>query len=255
VNTLRPIAVVVLLLSIIGCVTEGGLAIEPQSDEEQADANLAVGIGYLQQGRPDIAIDSLERALELEPRSADAHSMIAIAYDQVDDIESAEEHHRRATQLAPRSPIPQNAYAVFLCRQNRWSDARPHFDAAIANVAPAVPINYMLNAATCARAGGDLSGAESYYRAALQIDAAQPDALRGLVDVLIRSENFFSARAMWQRLEASAPIGADDLLSCYLIETGMGDRQAATDCANRLTNEFPGSTAQRQLRELERNAG
>lgn len=245
----------VSLLLIGGCVTEGVPVAEPASDEVAARANIDLAVGYIEQGRPELAIPIAERALELEPRSTDAHSTIAVAYDMTGDSELAEEHHRRATQLAPSDANTQNSFAVFLCRQNRWQEAAPYFQRAVANAGRESPVSFLNNAGTCALAGGDLAAAEAQFRAALDFEAANVVALRGMVDVSIRGENYLPGRAFWQRLERSAPLLAPDLLSCYVIETGLGDNTAAGECAQRLQREFPGSPALRQLRNLEQNAG
>ena len=79
-----------------GCVTEGEIRSQPASDAAQAEANLSLGAGDLQENRPDLAIDALLRAVEVEPRHANAHSVLAIAYDQTGETELAEDHHRRA---------------------------------------------------------------------------------------------------------------------------------------------------------------
>ena len=76
-----------------------------------------------------------------------------------------------------------------------------------------------------------------------------------MVDVSIRTENYLQGRAFFQRLERGTTLQANDLLSCYVIETRLGDATAAGDCATRLQREFPGSPALRQLRTLEQNAG
>ena len=253
------IAVVSVLLAgavaVTGCVTEGSIAPEPASDAEQAEANLALGIGYLQEERPDLAIEALQRAIDIQPRLADAHRTIAIAYDQIGDSELAEEHHRRATQLAPRNADTQNGYAVFLCRQNRWSDAEPYFERAIAASARQAALTPVMNAATCASSAGDIEATESFLRAALDIDQSNVNALRGMVDVSIRTANYFQGRAFWQRLERSTQIQAEDLLSCYVIESGLNADDAATACADRLEREFPGSPFLSQLRDFERDGG
>src|SRR5690606_35890592 len=61
-----------------------------------AQANLNLGIGYLRQGRPDLAVENLQRALRIDPRLAAAHSALALAYDQLGNVDEAEEHHARA---------------------------------------------------------------------------------------------------------------------------------------------------------------
>lgn len=238
-----------------GCVTEGGSERQPASTQEQLQVNLALGVGYLREDRPDLAVEALQRAIALDPRSADAQSAIAIGYDQQGKVEQAEEHHRRATQLAPRDADIQNAYAVFLCRQNRWSDADPYFQKAVEDSDRNDRIPILVNAASCARGASDLDGVERNLRAVLDIDAVNVVALRGMMDVAIRTSNFISGRAFWQRLERVAQVQPDDLLGCYVIERQLGDTPAAQTCADRLSREFPNSPALTQLRQLERNAG
>jgi len=253
---IETLGVIAVLASLgAGCVTEGVIERAPASEEEQAEANLALGIGYLQEQRPDLAIEALERAIEFEPRLAQAHSMIAIAYDQTNDPDLAEQHHRRAAQLAPGDAIVQNGYAVFLCLRNRWPDAEPYFDRAVNASSRNGSVGIMVNAASCARGANDLDGAERFFRAVLNVDAVNSDALRGMMDVSMRSANYISGRAFWQRLERTSSVRAEDLLSCYVIETELRDDAAARACADRLRREFPGSPPLARLIELERNAG
>ncbi|MGD8339541.1 MAG: tetratricopeptide repeat protein [Gammaproteobacteria bacterium] len=238
-----------------GCVTEGAITQEPASDAEQVEANLALGIGYLQEERPDLAIDSLQRAIDIQPRNADAHRTIAIAYTQTGELDLAEEHHRRATQLAPRDADTQNGYAVFLCLQNRWDDAEPYFERAIGVLRGAATLTPVMNAATCALGGGDVEASEAYLRRALDVDASNGTALRGMIDLSIRTSNYLQGRAFWQRLERSGQLQAEDYLSCYVIETQLNSNQGAAGCADRLAREFPGSPALSQLRDIERDGG
>jgi len=251
--TLSTLILVALLN--VGCVTEGAVALEPASEEAQAEVNLALGVGYLQEERPDLAIQALRRAIEFEPRLADAHYVIAIAYDQEGSTDLSEQHHRRAAQLAPRDANIQNGSAVFLCRQNRWGEAAPYFERAIDASGNQASVTAMLNAATCARGAGDIESAEGYFRRILGVDGQNVVALRGMVDVSIRSSNFLQGRAFWQRLERTAVTEANDLLSCYVIERQLDSEPSAEACANRLQQEFPGSPAVSQLRELERDGG
>jgi type IV pilus assembly protein PilF len=249
------IALLAGALGVAGCVTEGEVRPEPASDEEQLEVNLALGVGYIQENRPDLAIDALQRAIGVDPRSADAQSTIAVAYDLQGDGDLAEEHHRRAVQLAPRDADTQHRYAVFLCREGRWDDADIYFQRAVDASARNASLQILRNAADCARGAGDLDGAERNLRAILDIDAVNVAALRGMLDVSIRTSNYISARAFWQRLERSGPLLGEDVLACFIVERELGDASAAEACADRLRRDFPGSPAARQLGELERNAG
>ena len=238
-----------------GCVTEstGVLIPEPASNAEQAEVNLALGVSYIQQQRPDLAIDPLRRAIEVDPRSADAHSVLALAYDQQGSTELAEEHHRRASQLAPRNAVIQNSYAVFLCIRNRWADAEPSFQRAIDATTREESVETILNAARCARGAADLVAAERYFREALTIAPRNVEALRGMVDMSIRSSNFLAGRGFWQRLEQANPVSPEDLLACVVIEQQLNASDAADACATRLQREYPSSPAVNQLRDIVRD--
>lgn len=237
------------------CVTTGGT--RPVSDAEAALANLNLGIGYLTQGRPDAAVNSLERAISLNPRLSDAHSALALAYDQLDEPELAEEHHMRATQLDPGNSEAQNSYAVFLCRRDpvRWDDARRYFDRAVANPRYENRDTALANAGICARRADDPVSAESYLRQALAANPVNVIALNGMLELSVQTQNFLQARAFSQRLASVGTLNSRQLLLCYLVEQELGDARAAENCADELGRQFPGSAELRQLRELVGDAG
>ena len=253
-STIRAILVFALAASASACVTTTS-GPRAQSDEEAAIANLNVGVGYLRQNRPDAAIDALERAIDLDPRLADAHSALALAYGQLDEHELAEEHHRRATQLDVNNAAVQNNYAAFLCRRDRWSEAERYFRRAVENPRYATPAAAYTNAGTCARNADDLAKAEENYRAALELEPGNVDALNGMLEIAVINENFLQARAFIQRAFAAGTPTARHLQLCVLVERQLSDAEAARNCEDRLRSSFPNSAEFGQLREQERNAG
>jgi type IV pilus assembly protein PilF len=248
--------IVVLGLCLVGaaCVTTTS-GPEPASSEEAAVANMNLGIGYLRQGRPEIAVDALERAITLDPRLAPAHSALAIAYDQLSEPEEAEEHHRRATQLAPENSDVQNSYAVFLCRYNRWTDAERYFERALSNPRYATPTVARVNAGNCAREANDLVKAEDNYRAALTLDPRNADALDGMIELSIQQQDYLQARAFIQRSFAAHKATARELALCYYAEQQLADQDAAAECLRELRTSYPDSPELGRILGSERNAG
>jgi type IV pilus assembly protein PilF len=243
-----PWVVVVWLGLLAACTTTGG---GPEiSDEQAATANMNLGAGYLRQERPDAAVDALERAVRLDPRLSEAHSLLAMAYDQLDEPELAEEQHRRATQLDPANPEAQNRYAVFLCRHDRWEDARRYFDRAGDDPRYELRDMALTNAGICARQANDLTNAEAYFRRALEVNPVNKEALSRMVELSYQTENYLQSRAFLQRLSSVESLDARKLLLCYLIEHELGDSRAAENCANELSRQFPSSPELRQLQEL-----
>jgi type IV pilus assembly protein PilF len=221
----------------------------PASEVDAAVANMNLGAGYLRQGRLDLAIERLQRALELNPRLADAHSTIAIAYDQLGSTEDAESHYRRATQLEPNNAAAANSYAVFLCRQNRWQDAESYFRGAASNTRYATPEVALANAGVCARNAGDTGAAERYFREALSKNPTFPDALAGMIDLSYRGENYLQARAFMQRYLDVQPPTASLLWLCFNIERELDNRAGADRCASQLREGFPDSPELAQLQQ------
>jgi len=247
------ICVVILVLSLAqGCVTTTNSA-NVASPDQAALRNLDLGVAYMRQGRPDLALSSLQEAIEFNPRLAAAHSTIALVYEQLDDTDAAEEHYQRATQLAPEDGSAANSYAVFLCRSDRWQDAERYFRRAADNTGYATPAVALTNAGVCARSAGELVEAELFFREALERDAISADALYHMADLRFRAEDYLSARAFTQRYLASTAGNPEVLLICVQVERRLGADAAAQQCAERLRGGFPNSVEVAQLNALESN--
>lgn len=247
------------VLVVAGCLVLQACAGSPglgrgASGEDAAAANLSLGAAYLREGRPEMALESLQRALRQDPRLASAHSTIALAYDQLNDQELAEEHYRRATQIEPSNAAAQNSYAVFLCRQNRWEDAERVFERAISNARYTTPWVALTNAGTCARGANDLASAERYFRRALDRNDRYPDALRGMMELSYQAGEHLQARAFMQRAFAVQQPDARLLWLCFHIEQGLEDQAAADRCAEQLTTNYPESAELAQIRGTGRDA-
>ena len=250
--TTRLIVLSLSVLLLQACASMGGGG---GNDDAAAVANMNLAAGYLRQGRNDLAIDILQRALEQDSRNPDVHSTIAIAYDRQGHTELAEEHYLRATELAPQNAAAANSYGVFLCRQSRWAEAQPFFRRAADNVSYSGEVA-LTNAGVCALQANVPQEAEQFLREALQRNPQFPDALSGMVDVSVRNQDFLRARGFMQRyVEIEEPTAAL-LLTCYRIEIALNDRTAADRCASQLRERFPNSSEERSLRELQsRNGG
>ena len=245
----RNVATVGFAAVLTACVSATTSVLDaPASDAAAADANVNLGAEYLRRGRPNVAREVLGRALEIEPRHAAAHLTIALAYSELGEHELAEAHHRRALRFDSGNPDAQNAYAVFLCRQNRWPEAEPLFRQAADNPDYATPEAALTNAGTCARNADEPESARNYFLEALSVDPAYPDALANMVDIAWLDRDYVEARSWLQRSLTSRPGDARLLLLCVRIEGELGDPQAADRCAARLRADFPESAESAQIR-------
>jgi type IV pilus assembly protein PilF len=252
-NSVRIAHLFGVLAVVAACASSGGTVND--RTRQAAVANMNLGAGYLRQGRYDLAVERLQRALKQNPRLADAHSTIAIAYDQLGKPEDAEPHYRRATQLEPDNAGAANSYAVFLCRQNRWKDAEPYFKRAVDNKAYTTPEVALTNAGVCARNAGDTERAVENFRSALARNPTYADALSNMMDLSYQAGNFLQTRAFVQRYLESQPPSASVLLMCFNVERELQDEAAADRCAAQMRNEFQGTPELSQLNEQQRRDG
>ena len=245
----------VLVFLIEACHKEVTTGEKPPTEHEAAVANVNLAAGYINQGRPELAIERLQRAIKQDPKLADAHSTIALAYDVLGSAEDAETHYKKATQLEPDNSSAANSYAVFLCKHNRWKDAEPYFKRATANLKYQTPEVAYTNAGTCALNAGERAKAEENFRAALTRNPMYADALENMLDMSYQDKNYLQARAFLQRFRDAKPATAEVLWMCFNIEDKLNNHDAANRCAAQLREGFPGSPEVAQLQNLQRANG
>ena len=127
----------------------------------------------------------------------------------------AERHFRRAVELNPRSSLARAYFGVFLASDYRLADARLQSNAAI-DIDPLSPFIHGIAGLT-ALAGGDVDGAETGGRQALEL---QPDYLLGFWLLAITLDNagrLDEAEAMINRavVMSRAPIFISMLAKIY----------------------------------------
>jgi type IV pilus assembly protein PilF len=213
-----------------------------------AEINTRLGIGYLERGQLQIAMEKLQLALQHDSDHVPAHLTLALIYEEIGDHRNAQRHYRHAARLAPNDGGTQNAYAVFLCRQGEYSEAERRFISATNDPFYATPEVAWANAGACARRNGRLDRADEFLRQALEIDPEYPEPLFHLAEIYYQQGEAFRARAFLQRFEAFATPEAASLWLGYRIESRLGNQADANQYASRLDRDFPDSEQARELR-------
>lgn len=235
------------VLLLASCVqTSTGVA--PESDDDNAARQYyQLGARYYRNGNYELARERLQRAIDLDPRMAIAHSTLALTYEQLDNVRLATQHYDRAVRYASDSPEVRNTYAVFLCRQERYEEARKQFERAAR-----IPENddaevTLTNAGVCMSQKPDYELAEQFLREALTHKAGYGEALIQMAALKYKTEDFLSARAFLQRYLASNRAMPEVLYLAVQIEKALGDDKASSDYATQLLREFPDSAQARRV--------
>jgi len=194
-------------LVVTACATASG-----QSKKDVAKANVQLGTEYLQQGRLDLALENLEKAVKADPGSATARAMIAMLYARLGRDGSADENHRLAAELVsadtPDYGMVHNNYGTYLCDHARWSDAEEHFLAAAKSRLYETPEAAYENAGLCMLKAGQVQAAEGHFRSALALKPDMARVLFHMAQIHYDTRRYLLARAFIQRREAATQIDA-----------------------------------------------
>lgn len=244
----------VILGAVLGLVsacvstTENVRPVEP--DDDAAQQYFQLGARYFRSGNYELAKERLHRAIELDPRLAIAHSTLALTYEQLGNPRLATEHHNRAVRYGPGNFNVRNAYAVFLCGQRRYDEAREQFERAVE-----VPENdnaeiMLTNAGVCMSQKPDYEQAESFLRAALGRKPSYGEALLQMAALKVQTEDYLQARAFIERFLSTNASTPESLYLAVEIEKALDDSRARGAYADRLLREHPNSPeARRVLRD------
>ncbi|WP_129646504.1 type IV pilus biogenesis/stability protein PilW [Peristeroidobacter agariperforans] len=254
---MRSTAVAFLVVSaaLAGCVSTGSTQLGSPDNERAAEINLQIGTDYLRKNNLVQAKEKIDKAVEQNPRNSQAQITAGMLYERLGDSDKAESHFAKGLALDPKNPEVQNNYGAFLCQKGKYSRGEKLMIEAATNPLYRTPEVAYLNASNCARNGGDLKGAETNLRKALQVRPKFGEALFQMADLQYKQTDYLSARGF---LERYIEVGRTTPASLWLgvrIERGLGNVAAAKNYAERLKLEYPRAAQTKELIESERNPG
>jgi len=233
---------------LTGCIstTTGTTKSEP---DEKAAAELTYQLGarYYNNGNYELARDRLLLSIEKEPRRAAAHTTLALTYEALGNQRLAVQSYQEAIRVAPRDFDVQNAYAVFLCRQKDYDEARKLFDKAIKHPENDYAETTMTNAGICMGQIPDAVAAESYFRAALDRSPNYGEALLQMCLMKFQQKDYLSARGFLQRYMSSSKTTAGVLYLAAKIEDMLDNDRGRAMYEDQLLREFPTSPEARKV--------
>ena len=220
-----------------------------QRSAEIADANLYLGVEYMQQGHYDKALEKLNRANTAKSDSAPVHNALGLLHQYMDDNEAAERYFKRAISLKPTDSSSFNNYGLFLCQNQRFDEAEEFFLMAANNPLYDTPEIAITNAGICALSNNQSERAENYFRAALNKNPGVAAALIQMVEFSYNQDNYQSARMYLKRYLEVSRHTAKSLWLGIRIEQELGDMNAVSSYALLLRNIFPGTKEAELLSE------
>lgn len=233
-----------------GCVSTTTGPPEKKPDQgDAAELNYQLGARYYRKGDYDLARDRLQLALKQNPKNGFAWSTLGLTYEALGNVRLAEDAYENAVRVAPRDYQIQENYAVFLCRQGRFDDARRYFDKAITAPTNDYAEQTYTNAGVCMLRKPDHVAAEEYLRAALDRRPNHGEALLQMSVLFYETGDNLRARAFMQRYLSNNIPTASVLYHAILIEQKLGDDTARRQYTLQLLRDFPDSAEAERLRQ------
>lgn len=195
-------ALSLLTLTFAGCVTSGSSP-TPQSKASPklaAKYNTRLAMGYMQQGRMDLAQNKLAEALRQSPKMPAVHNALALYYARTGRPKEANHQYKLSLDYDPGNPNTQNNYGAFLCRQGKYRKSIGYFVKASENLGYDSPDKALANAGLCALKIPDQVLARKYFTQALAINRDQTQALWHLGLLAFESKDYSAANNYLSRL-------------------------------------------------------
>jgi len=230
-----------LVMTMAGCASIEEYKSEEAKKERLVETQVQLGVGYYEQGNYEVALEKLEKAVEVKPDYGPAHSALALVYDKIQKYDLADKEFRRAIDLLPENGGIYNNYGVFLCSRSRPAEAEKYFLKAVKIPLYPTPELAYENAGACAMHIPDVKKAESYFARALDLNPQLPTALIDMAEIRFEQKNFLSSRGFLQRYEAVSPHTAESLWLGIQIERKLGDKNAESNYKKQLQSKFPKS--------------
>lgn len=247
-----PFVSALVLAMLAGCATSPetgamGASPEPQAANKLADVQTKLGIGYLREGKLELAYNRLSKAIAADPDYSTAHNAMGTLQERLGDTVSAEKEFQTAVSLNPMDSSAQINYGSLLCRTGRYDEGEQRFLQALKNTLYDRPEVAYSNAGLCMMSAENLDKAETYFRAALERDARLAGALEGMAQISFATQRYLPARAYLQRYEEVSKLNAAALWLGVRIERELGDNVTAGLYAGKLRASYPDSDETRQL--------
>ena len=181
--------------ALASCVTTTGK--NTKIDKKKAlEANIKLGMAYLQRDLRDSALRSFLKALDIDKRSAEAHQGLAIVQQLNGEIDAAEASFKTALRSRidfSRAPI-EFSYGRFLYELKRYDEALSYFDAAASDLGYKDRPSARYYAGLCALAQGDKARARGAFEHALNLDKKLAPAALELAGMAFEQRNYALAK-------------------------------------------------------------
>jgi type IV pilus assembly protein PilF len=249
-RVMRAALVAATIVLMSGCANmadsppdSAGMPSNPTDSQRAAQINTELGVGYMNEGHMNVAVEKIKKAIYYDDAFAPAHHAYALMLDRLGEKEKAAREFEKAFSLDPHNSDLDNNYATFLCGQKDYAKAQTLFADAYGDPLYKTPEFALSNSGVCYEAEGKLAQAISQYDAALDREPGYGPALIGKARVYYAEKKFAAAANAMKAYEANNRNTPHTLQLAIRIDRATGDQSALANHVLILKGRFPDSAA------------
>ena len=196
------LSVLLVVLGMVGCasVPTPDPVIELSKKQMGADANIQLGMAYLQKPDVRLAKQKFLNAMQLTPEYPPVWYAMAYYLEATGENARANEYYLQAITLAPQSGDAQNNYGTFLCHTGKPQEAISHFLLATQDPDYIDTAASYENAGLCALTIPDVNRAKEYFSKAVTQNPLQTRSLAELAAIHAEQGQYAEAQNILKSL-------------------------------------------------------
>ncbi len=234
----RKILTLFAALLLTACVSDE-LNKTERPDSEVAETYLQMGVGYMELGKYNVAMDRLQYALDLDDDNASTHDALAVLYQKLNNNEEAVAHFKKSLKLDPNNPSAKNNYGRFLCDNGQYEQGMVYLKESLDMPTNSRKWYALTNVGICEYKHGNQVQAEQYLREALQLFPEYAPALQQMVIVSYDKKKYTSAKAFLERFLGVTKHTPTTLYYAMLIARADGNKDKAERYKTILIEKYP----------------
>jgi type IV pilus assembly protein PilF len=192
---------------------------------KRAKVHTELGMFYLKDNRPTVALEEAKIALDADSNYAPAYNLRGLIYMVLRQNELAESNFRQALNLASGDPEINNDYGWFLCQTGKVKESFAYFNLALRNPLYQTPAIALSNAGVCYMMNKDDLNGESYLFRSLKLDPSNLRAYYLLADISYRAKRYDDARDWMKQLHAKTEPTSETVWLALKIDRKLGNRE------------------------------
>jgi len=243
------LGMVLLVLALLG----GCSAVQEEKENlrSASEYNTQLGLAYLRQGRDQMAMEKLRKAVAQDPQNAQAYHYLAVLYQKLGESKKADEAYGKALRNAPNDPNLLNNYGTFLCEEGKYDPAIKLFQQVLKD--PLYPARQPVyeNIGLCAQQKGDIELAEKYLLKSLKANPRAAKSLLAMGQIRFDQGDTAAARRYLYDYLAVARHNAKSLWLGVLLAAKAGNKDRLASYKLLLKGKYPDSPQTARLKKLE----